>query len=199
MTLTLGRTRVHITFLFAAGAAFMSAVGGGRLFGRVFLAACLHEGAHLLALNRCGCPPASLTVGFFGMRLPADSTSSLSYRQEALCVFCAPFANLLCGGLLLGLYARFDVPALLSTAAIHLSLGFLNLLPLRALDGGRVLSCLLLLRRSPEQADRILALVELLVFPLLLVFVFFCLLRNPRNYSALIFAIYLVLLLFFRK
>lgn len=122
------------------------------------LAAAVHELAHIGVLFLLKKPPDHLTVGFTGARLDAPS---LSYREEQLAAAAGPLGSLLLGLLL---------PCAPTIGLYSLILGLINLLPLRGLDGWRILKAGLLLRFSPHKAQRLLLLSSLIVSVLLFFF-----------------------------
>ena len=100
-----------------------------RWLGAAVLAALIHEGCHLAALEILGYPPRGMKVGPFGaqMELP-----SIPYGAELAACLAGPAGSLA----LLLLAGRF--PRLALCGLIH---GLFNLLPVYPLDGGRAVYC----------------------------------------------------------
>ncbi|MBR3954951.1 MAG: hypothetical protein IKJ63_05730 [Clostridia bacterium] len=170
--------------------------GGGAVLC-VLSAVLVHECVHLFCLYRCKAVPSALTVGLFGMRLSDESIRLLSYKKELLCTLSAPLVNFVVAVFLLPILQYGDFVQTLFAA--HFSLGFFNLLPLRCLDGGRSLLCLLLSFYPPSKAERLMNVTEWIFFFgffLFLIVYFFTVRMEP---TALIFLFYLSFLLFFRK
>lgn len=194
---TIGKTKVYITFFFAFGMVLLSALRGGIFALSVLSAVLVHECMHLLCLYLCNAPPASCTVGMFGMRLSDESVRLLPYKKELLCTLSAPLVNF---AFSLVLFPFLNGGAAVQTLfSVHFSLGFFNLLPFRSLDGGRSFFCLLCLLADVQKADRIMAAIEWGSFVFFLLFAgiyFFCVRREP---SLIVFLVYLAFLLFFRK
>ncbi len=197
MRFSIGKTKIHITFFFAAGMVLFSVWQGGTAALCVLSAALLHECTHLFCLCACKAVPEQLTIGLFGMRLSDEAVRLLPYKKELLCTLSAPMVNLLVSVLLLPFL---QYGALVQTLfAMHFSLGIFNLLPLRCLDGGRSLLCLLYSFFAPPKAERVMLAVEWIFFLLFLLFMavyFFTVRFEP---STLVFLFYLAFLLFFRK
>ncbi len=101
----------------------------------VLLATVVHEIGHTTAFFCLGHPCPRIKLHALGLSLKPQRM--LSYKQEALICFCGPLANLLLAALLCFMARLF--PALLFTAKISLLLGFIHLLPIFPLDGGRML------------------------------------------------------------
>lgn len=197
MRFSIGKTKIHITFFFAAGMVLFSVWQGGTAALCVLSAALLHECTHLFCLYLCKAAPSELTVGLFGMRLSDEAVRLLPYKKELLCTLSAPLMNLLLAVVLLPFLQH---GALVQTLfAMHFSLGIFNLLPFRCLDGGRSLLCLLYCFYPQVKAERVMHAVEWIFFLLFLLFLavyFFTVRFEP---SALVFLFYLAFLLFFRK
>ncbi len=111
----------------------------------------LHELGHVLAARLCGVRQGGFRVSLFGARLRLRGV--LSYRREWLVAAAGPAVNLLSAVILMCPFLRAGreaVELFLSggTAAAvfalsSLALAGINLLPVRSLDGGRMLRCLL--------------------------------------------------------
>ena len=119
----------------------------------VLLAAICHEAGHYVALRLCGGRLAGVSVSAFGAQMRIRDRYRLSYGREALCVLAGPLVN---GTLswLLGLAGAWR-EELYIFAGAQLILGVFNLLPLWALDGGRLLWIALAWRTDPFLADKV--------------------------------------------
>ena len=119
----------------------------------VLLAAICHEAGHYVALRLCGGRLAGVSVSAFGAQMRIRDRYRLSYGREALCVLAGPLVN---GTLswLLGLDGAWR-EELYIFAGAQLILGVFNLLPLWALDGGRLLWIALAWRTDPFLADKV--------------------------------------------
>ena len=109
-----------------------------------FLAAGLHELAHIAAICACRCRVEQLIFGAADVQILHGVLSS---AEEALCAAAGPAVNLLCAGIFLRSMPEFALASLI--------LGGFNLLPIRPLDGGRVLCALLQLHLPTERAESI--------------------------------------------
>lgn len=186
--------KVRFTFWFFAVVTVMLLIDktGLSLMG---LAACmLHELGHLLAFFLVGHTPKEISFEASGIRL-VKTSSLLCYPKELLVLLAGSAANLV---LSLAFYRLLPTPGGMLFAAVHLVLGLFNLLPVGALDGGRIVKLLLLLFCAPDRADKISRAISLLVvLPLAAgsLWLFF----SSHNITLLITCAYLILLLLFQS
>ena len=136
-------------------AAFLLLSRGLTLPAALLSAALCHELAHVLTLHALHAPPRRLTLSASGAELYVPDLHRLSYGGELLAVAAGPVCNLLLWVLL----SLLSVDALAVFAGANLLLGALNLLPVRPMDGGRILWLLTALFTEPYTADRVAALV----------------------------------------
>ena len=152
------------------------------------LASLIHEGGHLLAMLAVGVPPQNCTLGAFGMRIELGN-ALVGYRRNLLISLAGPLANGLAAALLLMLGSP-------TTAAVHLALAMLNLLPAAALDGGEVLKCGLGLMGLEALTGSVLRFSSALVLlPLAAISIWLFL--KGENLTLLIVSGYLTALVFF--
>ena len=134
-------------------AVLLAALNGVRDTLPLLCAAALHEAGHL-----CACLLLRVPVRFFrpspvGAVIGYDPTA-VSYEVEAVIAAAGPLFGLL-GTAAACLSDGGRSAALFGVSSLSLSL--FNLLPLRPLDGGVLLSALLCRALSPERSDRILS------------------------------------------
>lgn len=123
------------------------------LLAALLLAALFHELGHYLLLRSVGGTVARIRLSLFGAEMQIASPERLSYRQEVWVAAAGPLVNLLLALLLAGL-GRIAEPCYLFAGA-QLVLGCFNMLPIRPLDGGRILWLLLAWWTDPFLADRV--------------------------------------------
>ena len=136
-------------------AAFLLLSRGLTLPAALLSAALCHELAHVLTLHALHTPPRRLTLSATGAELYVPDLHRLSYGGELLAVAAGPVCNLLLWVLL----SLLSVDALSVFAGANLLLGALNLLPVRPMDGGRILWLRTALFTEPYTADRVATLV----------------------------------------
>ncbi len=161
----------------------------------------LHELGHGLAARACGVRLSSLRISLFGARL--GLVGMLSYRREGLIAAAGPAVNLLSAAVLLLPRAESGsdaVAAYLSGgeasavfALASLGLAAINLLPVRSLDGGRILRCTLAPLCGERAADAVLTLGTALCLGALWCLSVYSLLRVGEMLSLFAFSLCLLL------
>ena len=127
------------------------------LLAALLPAALHHELAHYAVLRLCGVRAARFTLTGLGASLYVPELHRLSYGAELLSAAAGPLMNLLLW-VLLSLTGR---EALTLFAGAQMVLGVLNLLPVRPMDGGRILWLATAYLTEPYTADRVAAAVGL--------------------------------------
>jgi len=197
------RVRVSpLAGVFAAGALLVIAAGAlsrGEGFGElqrsvgevltVALAATLHELGHVAAAWGWGIPIKALRLDLFGARM--ELCGVIPYRAELAVAAGGPLVSMLGAALALPLGQRWEGAYLFS--AVSLGLGLLNLLPVRGLDGGRMLSCLIAMLSGERAADVILRVTTGLALGGLWLLSVYALLRAGEALSLFVFTLCLLL------
>ena len=127
------------------------------LLAALLPAALLHELAHYAVLRLCGVRTARFTLTGLGASLYVPELHRLSYGAELLSAAAGPLMNLLLW-VLLSLTGREELTLF---AGAQMVLGVLNLLPVRPMDGGRILWLATAYLTEPYTADRVTAAVGL--------------------------------------
>lgn len=127
------------------------------LLAALLPAALLHELAHYAVLRLCGVRTARFTLTGLGASLYVPELHRLSYGAELLSAAAGPLMNLLLW-VLLSLTGREELTLF---AGAQMVLGVLYLLPVRPMDGGRILWLATAYLTEPYTADRVAAAVGL--------------------------------------
>lgn len=127
------------------------------LLAALLPAALLHELSHYAVLRLCGVRTARFTLTGLGASLYVPELHRLSYGAELLSAAAGPLMNLLLW-VLLSLTGREELTLF---AGAQMVLGVLNLLPVRPMDGGRILWLATAYLTEPYTADRVAAAVGL--------------------------------------
>ncbi len=189
-----GGCRLELHFsCFALPAFFCLFAGftGGAFF---WLAAALHEAAHLAVLFLFRSPPKTVRFSALGCRMVLDPSKPLTCARSGLVSLAGPVGNLLAFGAM-ALAGWQGHPF----AAANLALGFFHSLPIEPMDGGLALRAALSVlfgQRAAETACFILSLALLLPLAAL---GFFILLRTKYNFSLLAVSVYLMLYLVLKR
>ena len=139
------------------------------------LAALFHECGHLVAALILKVRLRRLSFSLYGFRLTVDS-ALLSYRNEAILAAAGPLFSFLLYPLTFLPQNSVTLDHLTTLRMATLSLGILNLLPVKRFDGGRILNALLSLFLPQSIAMRILdVLGALLLLFLWMISVYFLL------------------------
>lgn len=184
---------VHISLWFPAAVIVMLSLGDSGFALQCLLASLLHEGGHFFAMAAVKEHPARLCFGVFGARVERRPDSAVGYGGRALVSLMGPLTNLLCAAVL------FLIGGLTEGVLIHLSLGLFNLLPVLSLDGGEAAYSLLCRWLSEARAHTVLLILSAVVLMPLSVLGFFLLLTTGYNFTLLVLAVYLILLLIFKE
>lgn len=115
----------------------------------VALAAGLHELGHVAVAWGWSIPIRSLRLDLFGARMELEGLTG--YAAELAVAAGGPLVSILGSALARPLGEVLTGAYLFSS--VSLGLGLLNLLPVRGLDGGRILSCALSLTAGERVAD----------------------------------------------
>ena len=158
------------------------------LLAALLLAALLHELAHYAMLRLFGIRAACFTLTGLGASLYVPELHRLSYGAELLSAAAGPLMNLLLW-VLLSLTARDELSLF---AGAQMVLGVLNLLPVRPMDGGRILWCILALLTSEERAERLLRVLSSALAVGLVLGALLLLWQGRGNLTLLITAVWLL-------
>ena len=136
------------------------------LLAALLLAALAHELGHYFVLRRSNCGVSGVYVTALGAEMRLSHPERLSYGAEMAATAAGPLANILWTVALSWAGHRCEMLYLFSGAQLVLAL--FNLLPVRPLDGGRLLWLALAWRWEPFTADRVSGSVGLCTSSLLL-------------------------------
>ena len=149
-------------------------------------AAFIHELAHIAVARAVGVELSRLRLDIFGASLMMSGELS-SYKKEAAVAIAGPLSNLLLFALLLPFSSEENEYLSLFMGA-SLFLGLLNLLPIKDLDGGRVLFCALASFFSLDTAQAIIRVLSFLTIFSLWSLSVYLILRLGASLSLFIFS-----------
>ncbi len=159
----------------------------------VTAAALLHELGHMMAACALGTSIARLRLDVFGARL--HLSGMMSYRCEAVIAAAGPAANLFSAALIFPVWRHAGSPEdglLVLFQIVSVGLAVVNLLPVRTMDGGRILRCLLAPLAGDRFADGVLSVTTVLILGLLWFFSVYALLRVGEMLTLFAFSLALL-------
>ena len=149
-------------------------------------ASLLHELGHLAACRLTGARPRALSFELSGIRLTGGARP-LPFGKELAILLAGSGVNLLLAAVLYWISGKGR-----TLAAVHLCLGFLNLLPMGALDGGKILRLVLERRFSLRTAQAACTAVQAVLAGAALLAAVTGLWTGGFHITALIFCLYLL-------
>jgi len=184
-----GNMRCRVSLLFPALVTALLLCQPEGLAATCLLASVIHEGGHLLAMLMLRVPPADCVLGAFGLRMRLGQHLT-GYGRNIWIALAGPLANGLAAAVLLWAGSP-------QTAAVHLLLAVLNLLPAAVLDGGEVLRCCLCLLGLERVTDAVLRCSTALVLLPMTAISLWLFVRGGGNPTLLIISVYLAATAFF--
>ena len=151
------------------------------------LAVLIHELGHILAARLVKTPISSLSCGIHGFSMTFDF-SSLSWRKECFVILSGSMTGLIAASAVRGFG-----DGLAYFAQVSSVLSLLNLLPVRGLDGGEALFCILNRFLLPHRSDGIAKAVSWCTAVLFWLCAVWIQLRVHPNLSLLAASVYLLL------
>lgn len=187
--------RIEISYLLIAMLALFSYFDESGIFLAAFFAALLHESGHLMATILCKIPIKELAFKVFGIRMKLKTSLELCpFKHKIIVLLGGCIVNFLCFFLFWAICEKIS-----DFALIHLITAFFNLLPSGTLDGGRILSEILSLKIDARKTEIFCDIVSIIFALLLFVLGFFILVKTKYNFSLLITAIYLFIMVIVRQ
>lgn len=186
----MGKTTVKISFLFFAMLTVIFAMDEKMISIVAIFSVALHELGHIAAMMVLKKHPAEIYFGIFGVRIK-HNTYKLSYGQELFVVICGPLVNAILFVTFFVVYLAFEEYLFLVISAVNLSVGAFNLLPVFALDGGRILQSVLSRFMSAEKTCSVMRLVSVSVSLAVVLAGTLLAVKTGANFSLLATGVYL--------
>lgn len=176
----------EISFLFTAVLALIVATDKtGNIF-LFFAASAIHEAAHLFAMYFVKAKPSDVKLIPGGINIVDKSVKTP--MEDILILASGPIANLIC-------YFIFNN----DFSALSLLLFIYNMLPISGLDGGRIAHILFSKLFSICTAGRLMTVLTVVASAAFALIFIYLLLNGIENYSVLIFSLYIISTIFFKK
>lgn len=163
------------------------------------LAALFHECGHVFAMIFNKNNPSQICFRAFSVDIIDINKTQRDYNTEVFILFSGPLANLIVASVLLSFYRIFCCRFLRVFATANLFLAVFNLLPIESLDGGQIVSNILLRKFQVRTAEKIAFVLSILTLLPIAILGFYVLLQSKYNFSLLFFSCYLLTSLFFKN
>ncbi len=181
----MGNTGVYISF-FTFVSAFFVIMSDTSVYTLIFLSGVLvHEAGHIFALHMCKTKPKKICIYPFGVDMKCD-VSRLSYEKELFVMLSGAAVNLIICVISFTICVFAYSRELLFTAFCNAFFGITNLIPIKGLDGGRVLYVLLCMHIDEERASRICKVVSNVSYGILSLVFLIIILLTGANFSMII-------------
>lgn len=186
---------VEISVPFCVVMSFLLINDKTGLMSASMLAVFVHESGHLLVMKLLKCEPQSVKLSAAGALICGSKYCTAD--ENIVISLSGPFANLVFCGLFFGVYSLTDSVLILYFAVVQFAVGVMNLLPIKGLDGGTVLCCIL--SYFKVNAEFITRLVSIVFACAMLVFGVFAAIKNTDNPTLLLLGVYLIILNVMKK
>ena len=188
------KTSVSVTFPFIATVTLMLILCEEEIVLVSVFSSFFHEMGHLLFLMIFSAPPSLIIFGAFGIRIERRAGPILSYNKEAFIALGGIFANCLLSlcGIILYTVCKSDFGAQLFY--VNLLIAAFNMLPVRLLDCGKCLECVLGAAFSFEKSEKLMSVISLATVVFIVIL---CLLYNifvSFNISFIAVCVYIILI-----
>lgn len=191
MKIKIAGTQIHITFLFFACILLLMVLDKSGYILPMILGVTAHETAHLITMRILGCAPKEIRLIPGSVQIVRDIQTVK--KNEILISLSGPIINTLLFTFFYAFYCIFKRKVLLDFALINLILGIFNMLPVKMLDGGAVLSNLLLYKMPQNRVNIVMRCTSFLFFLATLVFGVWLFIKTEQNFSLIILSIYFLL------
>lgn len=183
-------TEIYLSFLFMAVITLMLAFDKTGLILPTLFAVFLHETGHLFMMWLRGLSPKRIKLIPASVQITNAFTKG--YSSDIVIALAGPMANLLFFGVFYYNHICYGNLGTLYFALLNLVIGGYNLLPIRGLDGGTVLYCILCRFCEVNKAELVLKLVSVF-FGVVVIFAAVTLhFRGKLNLSLYIMGIYIL-------
>lgn len=146
------RLRLRVSIFAIPSLILMLWLEGAIPFAVMLLSAAVHEFGHLAALRFLKYRPRRIDILPMGALIVVPE--GIPDRDEVVIAVAGPLASLLAAFAASAVFALNGNAVALFAVLINLTLGIFNLLPVRKLDGGKALCCLVAHKKSGELVCR---------------------------------------------
>lgn len=198
MSFVLSKVRVTVTWQFLALITFMLSLQKPNVLFAVLFSLC-HEIGHLICLVLVGNKPKSVSFELTGINICRNESVAVSLKNEMLVSFGGPLVNLIFFAVFSIAYSQTKTENYFNIASVNLILGVFNLLPIKSLDGGKILYYFISNVFSFKTAKIILNFTSVIFILLILIYGIYTLYVTEYNFTILIISIMLTLSMFSKE
>ncbi len=178
--------RIKLTFPFFASAAFILIGEMRKNFLLAFLFSLFHEIGHIIPIFLSKGKIREIAFDLGGIKIEKEA-AVLSYKAECIASLTGPSVNLIFAVIFSFFISAF--PFAKQLFLINIALFAVNMLPVRALDGGRFLYSFFSMYKGIDAANKIIAISSVLTSILIVLLLFLMLLFHAVNTSFVFFAV----------
>lgn len=189
---------VCVTWHFLALITFMLSLHTENVLYAV-LFSLFHEVGHIAAMTALGNAPLSVSLELTGINIRRRQETGISLIQEIIIALAGPFVNLILFVFLILIYLQNGNIKCFNASCVNLILMTFNLLPIKGLDGGKVIYYLISKTFDFKIAKTVLICTSVIFICLLIFYGGYLLLTTRRNFTMLIIALMLSLSVFSKE
>ena len=158
-----------------------------------------HETGHISAMTVLGNAPQSVTFELTGINIKRPAQTSVSLAKEIVIALSGPFFNFILFLIFVLIYSQNKNEKVLNMASVNLILMIFNLMPIKGLDGGKVLYFTVSKFFSYKKAKNILTISSVIFILLMFTYGAYVLYLTRYNFTMLIIALMLTLSMFSKE
>lgn len=185
-------TEIYISFLFAATVTIMLLTDKTGYMLPALFAIIMHETGHLFVMWLLECSPKRIKLIPASVQITAPFGKR--YRNDILIAVSGPAVNIVLFLTLYFNFLAFGNKITLYFSLLNLVIGLFNLLPVKGLDGGTILFCILEKSKGPDKAAVILKIITLVLAVAIILAAITLTVRGKINISIYIMGIYLLIM-----
>ncbi len=191
MSFRLFNIKFYISVPFAVMIAFLLTMDSTGYMSASLFAVTLHEMGHLIAMKLTHCAPTSVKCCIGGVTMVGKAF--VTVKDNIVIALSGPIVNIVSAAILWILGSITHTLWILAFSVVQFLVGAVNLLPVKGLDGGTVLSAILQ-KQTKFSPGVICSVVSIVTACIVLVVGLTVAVKNVSNPSLLLLGIYLIIL-----
>ena len=193
MVLKIKEITVEITFMFIAFISFIISLDAPSNVFITVVSSMLHEMGHLIAMISLGNKPQKVRFEFTGINIIRNQEMTICTKNEIMVSIGGPLMNALMTLFSCFLLSFYNNQKVLTFACVNLILMIFNLLPVKKLDGGRILYFLLSTKFDFMVCSLILKVTSLFFISVMFIWGIYIFIASSYNFSLIIIAVFLLI------